>query len=268
MKDQLENAIQAPERRPHPTKTTKAQKGDDGQIHFITDAGLRHLREAGAKGAKAAKELYDNPNAYIVLKPGQQMPEGWKGNATLLYPSYAAFHSAVTGGKIPKNVKAVIYDNEHWNQTPVEEKWNAAEYAKKFEHLAHTHGYTFIAAPTQKFFDADAKYADIIDVQLQDREAHPGSYKKALDHDLAVAHRENPDEKVVAQITSSVRHLDPSHAGHGKQGIAKAEHDIEKNAPDIDGFWGYVYQQNPRSIKDGQRILEHLAADEKRGLKI
>jgi hypothetical protein len=241
---------------------------DDGQIHIITDAGLRHLRQAGPAGVRAAKELYDNPHAYIVLRSGLHMPDGWKGHATLLYPSYAAFEQAANSGVIGKGIDAVIYDNEHWEQTPEIEKRNASEYAKKFERLAHHLGLTFIAAPTRKFFAGDARYADIVDVQLQDREAHTKSYAKALDHDVKVAHHENPDVKVVCQITSSVRHLDPTHTGRGHEGIRKAEHDVVANAPNVDGFWGYVYQQNPASIHAGTTILEDLAEKKRKGAKI
>jgi hypothetical protein len=248
--------------------TTQDKTGDDGQIHIITDAGLRHLRESGPAGVRAAKELFDNPHAYIVLKPGQHMPDGWKGHATLLYPSYAAFEQAASRNAIGRGIDAVVYDNEHWDQTPEKEKRHASEYAKKFAQLAQQLGLTFIAAPTRKFFAADARYADIVDVQLQDREAHTESYEKALEHDAKLAHHENPDVKVVGQITSSVRHLDPTHTGRGAQGIAKAEHDVVANADDVDGFWGYVYQKNEASVDAGTTILKDLAKAKRKGAKI
>jgi hypothetical protein len=243
-------------------------KPDDGQIHIITEAGLRHLRQSGPEGIRAAKELFDNPDAYIVLKAGQHMPEGWKGNATMLFPSFEAFHHAVKHDQLPKNLKAVVYDNEHWDQTPLKEKENAAHFAKKFGELCHQHGWTFIAAPTRKWFAEDARYADIIDVQLQDRESHTGSYEKALKHDVKLAHHLNPDVEVVGQITSSVRHLDPTHTGRGQEGIEKAEHDVIAGSEYTDGFWGYVYQQNPASIAAGQRILKDLAHEKEKGKKI
>jgi hypothetical protein len=162
----------------------------------------------------------------------------------------------------------VVYDNEHWDQTPPDEKQHAGEYARKFEHLAHGLGLTFIAAPTRKWFAADAKYADIIDVQLQEREMHMKSYAKALHHDINLAHRENPDIEVVGQITSSVRHLDPSHGGHVPKGIRHAERDIVENSDDMDGFWGYVYQQNQPSVHAGTTILKDLAEKKRKGAKI
>jgi hypothetical protein len=243
-------------------------KGDDGQIHIITDAGLRHLRQSGPAGILAAKDLFNNPHAYIVLKAGQHMPEGWKGNATMLFPSFESFHAAHKAGSLPKNLDAVVYDNEHWQQTPLKEKEHASHFAKKFGELAAQLGLTYIAAPTRKFFAADARYADIVDVQLQDREAHTGSYAKALQHDAALAKRENPDVKVVGQITSSVRHLDPTHSGRGHEGIEKAEHDVTANADEVDGFWGYVYQQNEPSIDAGTTILKDLDKKKRKGAKI
>ena len=243
-------------------------KGDDGQIHIITDAGLRHLRQSGPAGIRAAKDLFDNPHAYIVLKAGQHMPDGWKGNATMLFPSFASFEAAHKAGSLPKNLDAVVYDNEHWDQTPLKEKKHAGEYAKKFGALAAQLGLTFIAAPTRKFFAADARYADIVDVQLQDREAHTHSYDTALEHDAKLAEHENHGVKVVGQITSSVRHLDPTHSGRVPEGIDKAEHDVVHNAPDVDGFWGYVYQQNEPSVRAGTHILKDLDQKKRKGAKI
>ena len=240
---------------------------DHGDIHIITEAGLRHLRQSGKEGVHAAKVLYDNPNAYIVLKPGQQMPDGWKGKATLLFDSYASFAAAAHSGKIGGGISAVVYDNEHWAQTPPNEKADPAKYSRMFMELAHSMGMTFIAAPTRKFFKGDARYADIIDVQLQDREIHTGSYARALRHDAKLAHHLNPDIKVVGQITSNRNHLDPNHNGHLHDGIDKAEQDVLANAPYVDGFWGYVYQQNHESVHAGQTILKDLAKDEEKGRK-
>lgn len=247
---------------------TQHHAPDTGEIHIITEGGLRHLRHAGPAGRHAAKVLYDNPHAYVVLKPGQHMPHGWKGHATLLYPSYTAFAAAMHAGQIGSEISAVVYDNEHWQQTPLYEKQDPAKYARMFEELAHSHGLKFIAAPTTKFFKGDAKYADIIDVQLQDREIHTGSYEAALRHYAKLAHHENPDIKVVGQITSNRNHLDPDHSGNIGDGIHKAERDVVKNAPYVDGFWGYVYQQNHESVHAGTTILKDLADKKEKGTKI
>jgi hypothetical protein len=240
----------------------------DAQIHIITRAGLRHLREAGKAGRHAAKVLYNNPNAYIVCKPGQQLPHGWKGKATVLFPSYAAFAAAVEKNQIPRGTDAVVYDNEHWDQTPHVEKTHAMKFARLFGELAHSLGMVYIAAPTRKWFAADARFADIIDIQLQSRESHTRSYDRAIRHDVKLAHRLNPDIKVIGQISSNVNHLDPDNTGNIAGGIHKAERDVVHNAPYLDGFWGYLYQQNHASVKAGQKILKDLAKKEEKGVKI
>ncbi|HEY0255117.1 MAG TPA: hypothetical protein VGC41_26500, partial [Kofleriaceae bacterium] len=186
----------------------KAETGDDGQVHIITFSGLCHLKDAGPAGEKAAKSLYDNPNAYLVVKNHQQLEDvgaHWKGNITMLFDSFREFEHRV--GSLDKRVKAVVYDNEHWDKTPIGEKQNAAHFAKRFGEVAHAHGLTFIAAPSSKFFEADAKYADIIDMQLQPREANERAYEKAIENQAAQAKKENPDVEVVAQFSSSVRRL-------------------------------------------------------------
>ncbi|HTL31641.1 MAG TPA: hypothetical protein VL326_00875 [Kofleriaceae bacterium] len=250
---------------PRDHKPNTAQKHGGGEIHIITRAGLRHLRQAGRDGRHAARVLYNNPNAFIVLKEGQQIPSGWKCKPTILFPSYAEFKAAVDGGRIPRAVEAVVYDNEHWAQTPHNEKTDAAHYAKLFGQLAHSHGWTFIAAPTRKWFAADARYADIIDVQLQSREVHKQSYLNTLKHDAKHARHLNPDIKVVAQISSNKNHLDPDHSGNIGAGIHKAESEILESEDYVDGFWGYLYQRNHKSVKAGQKILTDLADKKEHG---
>jgi len=246
----------------------KANASSGGEIHIITRAGLRHLRHDGKEGRDAARVLYNNSNAYVVCKEGQTIPKGWKCHATVLFPSYTEFEAAANAGRIPKSTSAVVYDNEHWAQTPHYEKTNAMHYAKLFGQLADKLNLKYIAAPTRKWFAADARYADIIDVQLQSREVHTGSYERALRHSVMLAKRLNPDIKVVAQISSNRNHLDPDHSGNIGDGIENAERDILGNLDIIDGFWGYLYQQNKPSIKAGQKILEDLAAKRRRGVKV
>ncbi|MFT3698584.1 MAG: hypothetical protein QM831_35895 [Kofleriaceae bacterium] len=250
----------------------KAKTGDDGQIHIITFAGLCHLKDAGPKGKAAAKSLYDNPNAYLVVKNHKQLEDvgdQWKGNITMLFDSFKEFEHRVN--HLDKRVKAVVYDNEaKWNKTPQNEKMNAAHFAKRFGEVAHAHNLEFIAAPSSKFFEADARYADIIDMQLQPRESNGPAYLNAIENRAKQAHNENPDVEVVAQFSSSVHRLDPSHQGKAHAGELAAEHGIEKASKDgsIDGFWGYVYQENTPSMHAGQDMLEDLADKKAHGAKI
>jgi hypothetical protein len=258
-------------KKPHDKhdKHDKHSEPDKGAgIHIITRAGLRHLRHGGRKGRHAAQVLYNNPDAFIVLKQGQKMPSGWKAKATILFPSYAEFEAAHKQGRIPHGIDAVVYDNEHWAQTPHVEKTHAIHYAKLFGELAHRLGMVYIAAPTQKWFAADARFADIIDLQLQGRENHTNAYARAVRHDVKLAHHLNPDIDVVAQISSNRNHLDPDHSGNIGAGIHKAERDILQNSPYLDGFWGYLYQQNKRSVRAGQQILTDLADKREHGADI
>ncbi len=253
---------------PENAKGNKAKKSDGNEIHIITRAGLRHLREAGREGRRAARTLYNNENAYIVCKDGQTPPKGWKCKWAILFPSYADFEAAHQQGRIPKGVDAVVYDNEHWAQTPREEKTHAIKYARKFGELAHKLGMVYIAAPTQKWFNADARFADIIDLQLQGREVHTRAYAAAIRKAVKFADKHNPDMKIIAQISSNKNHLDPDHSGNIDDGIEKAERDILENLDMIDGFWGYLYQQNGKSIRAGQRILKDLARKREKGVKV
>jgi hypothetical protein len=149
-----------------------------------------------------------------------------------------------------------------------EEKTHAIKYAKKFGELAHKLGMVYIAAPTQKWFNADARFADIIDLQLQGRETHTRAYAAAIRKAVNFAEKHNPDLEIIAQISSNKNHLDPDHSGNIDDGIDKAERDILENIDMIDGFWGYLYQQNGKSIRAGQRILKDLARKREKGVKV
>jgi len=65
------------------------------------------------------------------------------------FESYAEFSQAIVAGTIPPGVHWVMYDNERWQGTPVNEQEHPARYEALFARLAHRHGYKVILAPAQ-----------------------------------------------------------------------------------------------------------------------
>jgi hypothetical protein len=196
----------------------------------------------------------------VVLKPGQHVPPGWSAQPTWLFSSYGAFASAARSG-LPKSLKAVVYDNEPVGHTPLREQLNPGKYSRKFERLAHRLGLVFIAAPTQQFLAGDAHYADVVDLQLQDRESHPRAYDRLLKYDVALVRRENRRARIVAEVTSNASHLCPTTPSGDcpPSAIQKGVDDIARNSRRIDGFWPWVYQQDGRSVRAGVSMLKDLA---------
>jgi hypothetical protein len=88
-----------------------------------------------------------NPDDLFVLdQPGRTSRIG----VTVAdFKSYTAFSNAIIAGTISPGVRWVMYDNERWQETPLDEQQNPARYESLFATLAHRHGYKVILTPAQ-----------------------------------------------------------------------------------------------------------------------
>jgi hypothetical protein len=132
-----------------------------------------------------------NENLFYREDGGSTKVTDIAGSQTLAdYKSYAQFASDISAGVIKPSIQWVMYDNEQWASTPVNEQQDPLSFEQQFAQLAHAHGYKVILAPAQDLvpgfdkasFDAGtsyasqfvsffapvtAKYADIWSVQAQ-----------------------------------------------------------------------------------------------------
>lgn len=225
---------------------------------WITQAEfLNHYRRLHARWARA---LFDNRHTYVVIDRQHPMPRRWRAIPTVLFKSYAAFAKTVNGRGIAKGVKAVIYDNEpQWGWAPAIEKAGVERYTRRFAQLAHRRGYRFIAAPGGKIFDADgpgiyftaaARYADVLDVQIQHSQGDAGVYQTMLQSAVALAKRLNPHVKIVAETTSNAAYV-PS-------AVAIADLMAESRRS-VAGLWPYAYDGDRRSVQASYQICTALA---------
>ena len=128
---------------------------------------------------------FNNSRSYVYAAT----PSGL-GVPTAYYTSYAEIEEAIKTGKLPGRFKAVIYDNERWQGTPVAEQRNPARYERLTGRLLRRHNLIYIATPTpdltwstgnpgedsylaylqRRIAGTAARYAQIFDVQGQVRE--------------------------------------------------------------------------------------------------
>ena len=89
------------------------------------------------------RSFFDNPNTYVMGK----MPDGWQSISTLTFTSYAELEKQFNLDTIPESVRAIVYDNEHWQFSPIQEQQNFASFAKQAAELVHLHHRILIATP-------------------------------------------------------------------------------------------------------------------------
>jgi len=106
---------------------------------------------------------------------------------TMGFTSEAKLAAALTAGKIPSGIRALMYDNEDWVQTPAGERLNPIGYYRMAAQLAHAHGYQLVATPgwipgnkgivtmgmdqrpvASTIIPAIARFVNVIDIQAQE----------------------------------------------------------------------------------------------------
>ncbi len=89
------------------------------------------------------ENTFDNPRTYVMGK----MPDGWKSIPTATFASYAEMQQQVKANAISPSTQAIVYDNEHWQFTPLQEQLNFASFVKQAADLAHLHHMMLIVTP-------------------------------------------------------------------------------------------------------------------------
>jgi hypothetical protein len=105
-----------------------------------------------ASAAPSALRHAIKPADLLVLGPAGSTTR--TGQAVADFKSYAGFRGAVQAGVIPRTTHWVLYDNERWPQTPVNEQQHPGRYERLFTSLAHRHGFKVILAPGQDLVQA------------------------------------------------------------------------------------------------------------------
>jgi hypothetical protein len=236
-----------------PAGSSDAAGGSASQtVWIIGGSTLARLRSSDTSGA--LKKHFDTPKAYVVVAGMQwSIPAGWASTPTASFTSYSALQSALEGGTLDPRIKAVLYDNEHWAQTPAAEQQDPAHYDQLAGQLAHQHQLQFIATPAvdlvsvlnpavpsgggrryQSFLDTGlvgriAASADVIDIQAQGAESNVSQFASFVDAAAGQARKANPAIKVVAGISTN-----PSGTAVTADAMDQAAKAVRAH---VDGYW-------------------------------
>jgi hypothetical protein len=226
----------------------------------------------GLANDPAAKVLFDNPRTFVnVTGNSVAALTGWKVVPFVDFRSYALMQQAFAGGTIPAGVKVVMYDNEHWQYTPVDEQEDPAKYEQLAAVLIHSHGMKYLATPAadlaafldkghhqtefQAYLAVDlagqaAKYADILNIQAQGDETIASSYAGFLKSAIAQARAVNPKIVIYAGI-STARSTDPNAMFNA----------VQATEGDVTGYWlNVIKSKGPNPYTLAQTFVDSVFA--------
>jgi hypothetical protein len=188
---------------------------------MINSAALASLQTTGASWSQAdSRRFFDNANTYVL----GTMPVGWHSISTRSFTSYAALQAAFAAGSIPPSVQAIVYDNEAWSFTPVQEQQHFALYVQKAANLVHSHHMQLIATPgtdlvraldpggqgsvysrvlSLNIMKAAAQAADVVEIQAQGSEASLSTYTSFVQAAAAQAKTANPNVVILAGLSTN-----------------------------------------------------------------
>jgi hypothetical protein len=177
-----------------------------------------------------ARATFDSAFSFADGKPWKQnqVPAGYATTPTVKYESYAQFASDVAAGAIAPEIKAVLYDPEKWDRTPVSEQVDPVTYLQLFASLAHSKGYLVIETPARDLMAVDgaacrstpgetldqaalrcnlvanaALHADVVQVQSQTDEFDPAQFRAFVTATAIQARAANPGVVFLAGLSTS-----------------------------------------------------------------
>jgi hypothetical protein len=156
---------------------------------------------------------------------GRFSPAAPNATATAKFTDETALEAAISGGTLPPNTQAVMYDAENWSFTPMAQRQDPATYYKRAADAAHAAGLKFIADPAtnlanvvnpgstpawQRYLSAGiataaSTYADVYEVQAQWLEANTASYASFVHQAAQQAGAANPNATVLAALSTNLK---------------------------------------------------------------
>lgn len=130
-------------------------------LNWIID--LEAVKSLRQLDGPLVKSYFDRSNTYIQssAKPSaNQVPVGWSSTSDEHYTAFGACRGDNIGCRSftsdlgltminPTRIPVILYDDEAWPKTPLNEQQHPCEYMKEFTSLAHSHEFISIMAPDQ-----------------------------------------------------------------------------------------------------------------------
>jgi hypothetical protein len=203
-----------------------------------------------------ASRLLDNTQPFIMTgRDLPAIPPAWNAVPFASFASFRTLQNALERSEISPGVRGVMYDNERWQFTPVEEQRNPARYMKMAADLVHARGLLFLTAPAvnlvavmapegqERRYDAylrleiaadAARYADVFDIQAQGSERNAEFYADFVRRASAQARQANPNVMVLAGISTQ-----PNGQQVNADAILRA---VAATRNMVDGYWFNIPQ--------------------------
>jgi len=208
--------------------------------------------------------LFGNDRTYLIRGLTQTAAAPVSGALrTVSFTSYQAMERQFAGPGLPAGTRAVLYDNEDWSFTPVDEQRDPAKYEELAASLVHAHHLLFITAPAVDLTDvlapgqsdhyatylrlglaaSAARYADVIDIQAQGSEISLNTFTSFVKAAAAQARSANRHVTVLAGLSTN-----PS-GQHVTSGQLIAAYNAART--DVDGYWLNIPSGGPYCPKCG-----------------
>jgi hypothetical protein len=212
----------APAPTPGPGAAHPPVAASANEIWIIGRGAIEQMLHNGASSA-LIRRAFDNDHTFVYGEgPGTPYSSSQIGVPTITFESYQTIVQAFRNGTLPGDYKAVLYDNEHWSKTPLNEQQHPARYMALVGHLLHRRGMLYIATPAPDLMwavskpadsynafvksgvpAAAARYADVLDLQAQVRETDLPDYSSFVRTAATQARAANPRIKVVIGIRTN-----------------------------------------------------------------
>jgi endoglucanase len=219
--------------------------GGPGQLLFNEFAGLAQadgpstgaprgwvidysaLRRMNTLAPGLVRHFFDTPRAFVIGAGATALGRMGLPAAipTASFASESALARAINQRTLPFGTRAVIFDDEHWPQTPRAQQLHPAPYYQRAAQVAHRHALMLVAAPApnvvlarnpkrspsaiyanflnRRIAAAAARYADVYLVQAQALESRRSPYAAVVQAMASQAAGAHPDVELLAAISSA-----------------------------------------------------------------
>jgi hypothetical protein len=231
----------------------------DDQAGAIPSWLLARSALAQVAGNSAVVAGLSRARVYELLQPGQQPTSLAGAVPAVIFASAAQLAEVVERGGLPAGTRAVVYDPEVWQFTPVSEQLDPVTATKQAASAAHAHGLQLIVAPSlnlttvlapggtgsrqQLFLQMGlaaslASLADVVEIQAQSLERDTAGYARFVAAAAAQARSTNPQVGVLAGVSTNP----PGEQVDRAQLVAA----IRACRAVVDGFWLNIPAAGPR----------------------
>lgn len=230
-----------------PTGSTPSdgRHGGPGQLLFNEFAGLaqadgpspsglqgwvidyRALRRLYALAPGLVQHFFNTPRAFVIGTGATALQRLGLAAAipTASFTSETTLARAVSRRRLPFGTRAVVFDDEHWTQTPRAQQLHPAPYYQRAAQVAHRHALMLVAAPApdlvlarnpklsstalyanflaRRIASAAARYADVYDIQAQEIEGGRSTYASVIQATASQAAGAHADVELLAGLSTA-----------------------------------------------------------------